>query len=86
MCQVLSTGSHCCTDSLHGGWSQLSTGKMEKQCDVCKNYYEVCPTCKKYGQLKGCVEDKKSGWHDNGGYVPDPDEKKQNTGSWLKKK
>ena len=26
----------------------------------------------------------KSGWHDNGGYVPDSDEKKQSTGSWLK--
>ena len=29
---------------------------------------------------------KKSGWHDNGGYVPDSDEKKQSTGSWLKSK
>ena len=65
-------------------WVQLSTGKMDEKCSICKNYNEVCPTCKKYGQLKGCVEDKKSGWHDNGGYVPDPDEKKQNTGSWLK--
>ena len=61
--------------------------KMEKQCNICKNYYEVCSSCKKYGEnLKGCVEDKKPGWHDNGGYVPDKDEKKQNTGSWLKKK
>ena len=61
--------------------------KMEKQCNICKNYYEVCSSCKKYGEnLKGCVEDKQRGWHDNGGYVKDEDEKKQNTGSWLKKK
>jgi len=34
--------------------------------------------------MKGCLEDKKQVWHDNGGYVPDADEKKGNTGSWLK--
>ena len=36
--------------------------------------------------MKGCVEDKKPGWHDNGGYVKDSAEKEQNTGSWVKSK
>ena len=65
---------------------QLSTGKMDEKCSICKNYYEVCPTCKVRGvKLKGCVEDKTQGWHDNGGYLPDPDEKKEKSaGSWLK--
>jgi hypothetical protein len=61
--------------------------KMDERCSICANYYEVCPNCKKeWVKLKGCVEGKKSGWHDNGGYVPDSDEKKQSTGSWLKSK
>ena len=59
--------------------------KMDEKCSICANYYEVCPNCKKeWVKLKGCVEGKKSGWHDNGGYVPDSDEKKKSTGSWLK--
>ena len=50
---------------------------MDEKFSICANYYEVCPNCKKeWVKLKGCVEDKKSGWHDNGGYVPDSDEKK----------
>ena len=35
--------------------------------------------------MKGSVEDKKTGLHDNGGYVKDS-EKEQNTGSWAKEK
>ena len=35
--------------------------------------------------MKGCVEDKQSGFHDNGGYLKDS-EKEHNTGSWLKEK
>ena len=49
---------------------------MDENCSVCVNYHEVCPTCKKNGvKIKGCVEDKKQHWHDNGGYVRDPDDK-----------
>ena len=60
---------------------------MDEKCSICANYYEVCPSCKVHGvKLKGCVEDKKPGWHDNGGYVSAPDEEKQSTGSWLKSK
>jgi hypothetical protein len=41
--------------------------KMDEKCSICANYYEVCPNCKKeWVKLKGCVEGKKSGWHDNG--------------------
>ena len=61
-------------------WGTCGVQKWDRSC---KNYYEVCSNCKKYGEnLKGCVEDKKRGWHDNGGYLPDADEK--NAGSWLK--
>ena len=60
--------------------------KMDEKCSVCSNVYEICGSCRKFGQLKGCTEDKKQGWHDNGGYQPDPDEKNQSTGSWLKEK
>ena len=35
--------------------------------------------------MKGCVEDKSKGFHDNGGYLKDA-EKQLNTGSWLKEK
>ena len=36
-------------------------------------------------KLKGRVEDKQRGWHDNGGYLPDADEKQEKyAGSWLK--
>ena len=35
--------------------------------------------------MKGCVEDKQSGWHDNSGYLKDS-EKEQKTGSWFKEK
>ena len=32
--------------------------------------------------MKGCVaEDKKQGWHDNGGYVQDPGEKQSHSGN-----
>ena len=59
---------------------------MDEQCSICKNYYEVCSTCKERGmKLMGCVEDKQRGWHDNGGYLPDADEKNEKyAGSWLK--
>ena len=58
---------------------------MDQKCAICSNYYEVCPTCKVRGvKLKGCVEDKECGFHDNGGYVTDSDEKKKSTGSWMK--
>ena len=60
---------------------------MDEKCSICANYYEVCASCKARGvNLKGCVEDKKQGWHDNGGYVSDADEKKKSTGSWVKSK
>ena len=37
--------------------------------------------------MKGCViEDKKHGWHDNGGYVEDPNDKQSNFRSWMKEK
>ena len=59
---------------------------MDEQCSICKNYYEVCSTCKERGmKLKGCVEDKQRGWHDNGGYLPDADEKNEKyADSWIK--
>ena len=60
---------------------------MDEKCDICGNFYEVCEVCKKYGvNLKGCVEDKKTGFHDNGGYIPDSEEESYNTGSWVKEK
>ena len=37
--------------------------------------------------MKGCVvEDKEQGWHDNCGYVEDPNDKPSNSGSWMKGK
>ena len=59
---------------------------MSEQCQICSNHYEVCSSCKKAPtKMKGCVEDKKTGWHDNGGYMKDS-EKDQKTGSWSKEK
>ena len=47
----------------------------KKNCSVCSQDYEVCKNCEKYGRMKGCVvEDKEQGWHDNGGYVEDPND------------
>ena len=61
------------------------SNKMDHKCSVCSNYYEVCSSCLKSGvKLRGCVEDKKQGWHDNGGFVSDSNEKEKNTGSWMK--
>ena len=58
----------------------------KKNCSVCSQDYEVCKNCEKYGQMKGCVvEDKTQGWHDNGGYVEDPNDKPSNSGSWMKR-
>ena len=59
----------------------------KKKCSICSQDYEVCKNCEKYGQMKGCVvEDKTKGWHDNGGYVEDPNDKPSNSGSWMKGK
>ena len=58
---------------------------MDHKCSICANYYETCSSCKERGvKLKGCVEDKGEGWHDNGGYLEDSDEQKKSTGSWMK--
>ena len=57
----------------------------KKKCPICSQDYEVCKNCEKYGKLKGCVtEDKTGGWHDNGAYVEDPNDKPSNSGSWMK--
>ena len=56
----------------------------KKNCSVCSQTYEFGKNC---GRMNGCVvEDKKQGWHDNGGYVEDPNDKPSNSGSWMKGK
>jgi hypothetical protein len=57
---------------------------MSKQCQVCLNLYEVCSSCEQAStRLRGCVEDKSSGFHDNGGYLRDVSEKEGETGRWI---
>jgi hypothetical protein len=54
---------------------------------VCLNLYEVCSSCEQASsRLRGCVEDKSLGFHDNGGYLRDVLETKGETGSWIKEK
>ena len=58
----------------------------KKNCSVSSKDYEVCKNGEKYGQMKGCVVEDTQGWHDNGGYVEDPNDKPSNSGSCMKGK
>ena len=59
---------------------------MSRRCSVCNNLYEICESCEKAPRrLVGCVEWKRDGYHDNGGFeADDPKDKVMESGSWIK--
>ena len=58
---------------------------MSRRCSVCGNLYEICLSCEKAPRrLTGCVESKHDGYHDNGGFEADKQDKISESGSWIK--